>query len=127
MKYFLPAKNTAATGIVQITEHASKSPHRVISLKLPLNMASPTGSVLIDSVFVTIKGHIKLFQVVTKVNMASVAITGVASGRIILKNVENVLHPSILADSSRSLGSPRKYCRIINIPNPPNNPGKIKA
>ena len=38
-----------------------------------------------------------------------------------------MLHPSIFADSSKSLGNPRKYCLIRNTPNPPNNPGKINA
>ena len=32
-----------------------------------------------------------------------------------------------LAASSKSLGNPRKYCRIKNIPNPPNNAGSISA
>ena len=109
IKYFLPSKNTPTTGIVQMTEHASKSPQRVISRKLPLNIASPTGSVRIDSEFVMINGHIKLFQVVTNVNIESVAITGTASGNIILKNVETMLQPSILAASSKSLGNPKKY------------------
>lgn len=59
-------------------------------------MASPTGSVRILSLFVTIKGHIKLFQVVTNVNIASVATVGNANGRAILKNVWNKLQPSIL-------------------------------
>ena len=93
MKYFLPSKNTAITGIVQITEQASRSPHSVISLKLPLKIASPTGRVRILSVFVTIKGHIKLFQVDTKVNIARVAIAGRASGIAILKNVVKILQP----------------------------------
>ena len=87
MKYFLPNQNTPTTGIVQTTEHANKSPHKVSSLKLPLNIAKPTGKVLIDSVLVTIKGHIKLFQLVTKVKIAKVAIAGVAQGSAILKNV----------------------------------------
>ena len=58
------------TGIVHTTEQASKSPQRVISLKLPLNAAKATGNVLIESVFVTINGHIKLFHVVTNVKIA---------------------------------------------------------
>ena len=87
IKYFLPARKTPITGIVHITEQASSSPHWVISLKLPLYIASPTGSVRMLSVFVTINGHIKLFQLVTKVNIASVAIVGNANGSAILKNV----------------------------------------
>ena len=70
-----------------MTEHASKSPQRVISLKLPLNIASPTGKVLIDSEFVIINGHIKLFHDETNVNIASVATVGKAKGKAILKNV----------------------------------------
>lgn len=87
MKYLLPSKNTIITGIVQITEHAKSSPHKVISLKLPLKIASPTGSVRMPSEFVTINGHIKLFHVVTKVNSASVATVGNARGNAILKNI----------------------------------------
>ena len=86
-KYFLPNKNITTTGIVQITEHASKSPHKVISLKLPLNIAKPTGNVRILSVLVIIKGHIKLFQVVTKVNMDKVTTAGNARGSATLKNI----------------------------------------
>ena len=115
------------TGNVQITEQASRSPHRVISLKLPLNIANPTGKVLMLSVFVTIKGHIKLFQLETNVKIASVATAGIASGNAILHKVCKILHPSILADSSRSFGIPKKYCRIRNIPNPPKSPGTISA
>ena len=127
IKYFLPSKKIPTTGIVQITEQANKSPHNVISLKLPLKMASPTGNVLIDSVFVTISGHIKLFQVDTNVKIASVAIAGIARGSAILKKVVKMLQPSIFADSSKSFGNPKKYCLIKNIPNPPNNPGRISA
>ena len=127
IKYFLPAKNTPTTGNVQITEQANKSPHKVISLKLPLNIAKPTGKVLMLSVLVTIKGHMKLFQQDTNVNIESVTTAGNAKGIATLKNVCKVLHPSILADSSKSLGKPKKYCRIINIPNPPNRPGIINA
>jgi len=127
IKYFLPSKNTPTTGNVQITEHAKSSPQSVISLKLPLNIARPTGNVLIPSEFVTINGHMKLFQVDTNVNIAKVATTGIAKGKAILKKVSNWLHPSIRADSSKSLGNPKKYCLIINTPKPPNKPGKIKA
>ena len=87
IKYFLPAKNTPITGMVQITEQARSSPQSVISLKLPLNIASPTGSVRILSEFVTISGHIKLFHVVTNVKIARVATVGSARGSAILKNV----------------------------------------
>ena len=86
-KYFLPKKNIAITGIVQITEQANKSPHIVISLKLPLKIASPTGKVRMLSEFVMINGHIKLFQVVTKVKMVKVTTAGSARGKPILKKV----------------------------------------
>ena len=72
------------TGIEQIQAHAISSPQRVISLKEPLKIVSPTASVRIDSVLVTISGHIKLFQAVTKVKIANVAIAGVAQGKAIL-------------------------------------------
>ena len=63
-------------------------PIKVISLKLPLNIANPTGNVRIDSVLVTIKGHIKLFHVVTNVKIERVAITGTANGNAILKKLK---------------------------------------
>ena len=85
--YFLPIKKIIITGIVQMTAQASKSPHKVISLKLPLNIANPTGNVLIFSEFVIIKGHIKLFQLVTKVNIPRVIAAGSDRGSAILKNV----------------------------------------
>ena len=65
-------------GIMQIQEHAISSPHKTISLKEPLNIAKPTANVRIESVFVTINGQMKLFQVVTKVKIAKVAIAGFA-------------------------------------------------
>ena len=83
----MPKKKIAITGIVHITEHANKSPHIVISLKLPLKIASPTGSVRMLSEFVMIKGHIKLFQVVTNVKIVRVTTAGNASGKPILKKV----------------------------------------
>src|SRR5574344_317682 len=87
IKYFLPKRNIKIVGIVQITAQASKSPQTVISLKLPLKTASPTGSVLIESEFVTIKGHIKLFQLEMNVKMDNVAIIGKARGIEILQKV----------------------------------------
>lgn len=127
MKYFLPAKKTTITGIIQITAHARSSPQRVISLKLPLNIANPTGRVLIPSLLVTINGHIKLFQFKTNVKMVKVTTAGKARGKQILKNVWNKLQPSSNADSSNSFGKPKKNCLIINIPKPPNNAGRINA
>ena len=87
MRYFLPDRNTSMTGTEQIHEHAISSPHIVISRKEPLNMLNPTARVRILSVLVTIRGHIKLFQLVTKVNMDKVAIAGVAIGSATLKKV----------------------------------------
>lgn len=65
-------------------EHAISSPHIVISLNELLKIVSPTVRVRILSVFVTIKGHIKLFHVVTKVKMLNVAMAGIAQGSAIL-------------------------------------------
>lgn len=64
--------------------HAISSPHIVISLNELLKIVSPTARVRIFSVLVTIKGHIKLFHVVTKVKIPRVAIAGRAEGRAIL-------------------------------------------
>ena len=47
MKYFCPSRNTPMTGITEITAHAMSCPHSVVSLKLPLKIASPTGKVRI--------------------------------------------------------------------------------
>ena len=68
-------------------EHAISSAQRVISLNDDLKTVNPTAKVRIESVLVTINGHIKLFHVVTKVNMLSVTIAGIAQGNAILKNV----------------------------------------
>ena len=68
---------------------AINSPQRVISLKEDLKTVSPTVNVRIESVFVTINGHMKLFQVLTKVKIAKVAIAGVAHGIAIFKKVCN--------------------------------------
>ena len=65
-------------------EHAMSSPQRVISLKDDLKTVKPTASVRIESVLVTINGHIKLFQAVTKVKMDKVTIAGSAQGKAIL-------------------------------------------
>ena len=90
-------------------EQAMSSPQRVISLKEPLKIVSPTASVRIESVFVTINGHIKLFQVVIKVNIAKVATAGIAQGKAILKNVCKGLHPSSFDASSSSCEKFKKY------------------
>lgn len=95
-------------GIPQITEQASKSPHRVTSLKLPFSAARPTGKVLIESEFVIISGHIKLFQLLTNVKIDRAAIVGRDNGKAILQNVVNMLQPSMRDDSSISFGKFRK-------------------
>lgn len=84
MKYFFPTKNIKMVGIVQMTAQASKSPQLIISLKLPLKMASPRGKVRIESEFVTINGHMKLFQLDINVKIDKVAIVGKESGKAIL-------------------------------------------
>ena len=106
---------------------AISSPHMVISLKDPLNMVSPTAKVRMLSVLVTIKGHMKLFQVVTNVKIDRVAIAGAAHGSAILKKVWNSLHPSNFEASSNSFEKFRKYCLIINTPKPPKIAGTINA
>ena len=108
-------------------EHAISSPQRVISLNVLLNIVSPTANVLTLSVFVTISGHIKLFQVVTNVNILKVAIAGRAHGSAILKKVCHILQPSNVDASSSSLEKLMKYWRIKNTPNPPKSPGTISA
>lgn len=75
------------TGIEQIQEQAINSPQRVNSLREPLKMLKPTARVRMLSVFVTISGHMKLFQLVTNVNTANVAIAGIAQGKATLKKV----------------------------------------
>lgn len=115
IKYFLPIRKTPITGIVQMTEHAKSSPQSVISRKLPLKTANPTGKVRILSVFVTIKGHIKLFQVVTKVNSESVATVGKASGsadfKKCFKNIASVDFSSFF----KVFGQPQKILAASKI------------
>ena len=53
-------------------------------INLVLKLAKPKGNVLIASELVTIKGHIKLFQVVINVKIASVTTAGIANGKAIL-------------------------------------------
>ena len=127
MRYFLPARKINIAGIQDITQHAQSAPQSVNSTKLSLNSFSPTLSVRIFWVFVIINGHIKLFHVPMKVNIAKVTMAGVLEGRIILKNVSAMLQPSILAESSSSLGNPRNHWRIRNIPKPPKKPGTMSA
>ena len=87
IRYFFPRINTIMTGIEQMQEQAMSSPHSLISLKARLKTVRPTASVRILSVFVTIRGHIKLFQVVTNVNILRVAIAGMAQGITMRENV----------------------------------------
>lgn len=110
-----------------MTAQASKSPQTVISLNELLNTANPRGRVLIDSEFVTISGHIKLFQLDINVKIDNVAIVGIDSGSPIFKKDLTRLHPSILEASSSSFGSDKKNCLNIKIPKPPKNPGIIRA
>lgn len=127
MKYFFPNKNINITGADSTIEPAHKSPHRTISLKLLLNWDSAMGSVVISGEFVTINGHIKLFQVVIKVNNPNVTTALTDIGSAILKNTSQMLHPSILAASSISTDIPENHCLIRKTPNPPNIPGIISA
>ena len=80
---------------------------------------------------ISLKNFVNVFEKIPLwtyfANSLFVAIAGMARGSAILKNVVKILQPSIFADSSKSFGSPRKYCLIKNIPNPPNNPGIIRA
>ena len=108
-------------------EQAISSPHSVSSLNEPLNMVKPTASVRILSVFVTIRGHIKLFQVVTNVNILKVIIAGSAEGNAIRQKTPKEPQPSIRAASSNSVVILEKYCFIIKTPNPPKIPGIINA
>ena len=108
-------------------EQAISSPQSVTSLNVLLNIVKPTAKVRILSVLVTIRGHIKLFHVVTNVKMPNVAMTGNAHGRATLKKVCQTLHPSNTDASSSSFEKLKKYCLIKNTPNPPNNPGTINA
>ena len=59
--------------------------------------------------------------------MPNVATAGSARGNAILKNICNLLQPSIVEASSSSFGKDKKCWRIIKMPNPPNIPGKIRA
>ena len=102
IKYFLPSRKTAVTGRDKTIEQAVKSPHKTVSRKLLLNADNATGRVVISGEFVTIKGHIKLFHVVINVNRARVTRALSDNGKAILKNVCNMLHPSIFAASSIS-------------------------
>ena len=119
--------NKIITGSTDTQEQAISSPQSIISLKLPLNIANPTGKVNNELLFVTIKGHIKLFQTEIKENIAIVIIAGIDNGRKIWVKIWYIELPSILAANSNSLGKDKKYCRIRKIENPEIIPGKINA
>lgn len=105
IKNLRPSRKTQIAGRVQTALYAINCAHCVVSLKLPLNSASATGSVFIVSELVTINGHIKLFQVVIKVKIPSVISAGVARGSAILKKICHNEQPSILAEFSSSDGN----------------------
>ena len=127
MKNFLPRINIPIAGRVQTAEYAINWAQSVVSLKLPLNSASATGSVFIESELVTINGHIKLFQALMNVKIPRVIIAGTASGSAILTNICHVVQPSILAEFSSSFGKDWNHCRIRKTPKPPKSPGRINA
>ena len=76
----------------------------------------PTGRVIFVLVEINIFAQKKSFQVAINKTIASAPKTGLLSGKIILKNILKVPAPSILADSSNSLGIERKNCLHKNIP-----------
>ena len=114
------------TGKDNMTEHAVKSPHNMVSLKLLLNCDKATGKVVISVEFVTINGHIKLFHVVINVNNPKVTTAGIDNGSAILKKISQKLHPSIRAASSISQDKFLNHWRIKNTPKPPKIPGSIR-
>ena len=98
-------KNTS-TGKVTITLAAIRGPHSVDWETW--KYASASGSVLILSLDITIKGQRKLFHAPIKTNIDSAISADFDSGNIILNSICSLLHPSILAASSRSDGIDRK-------------------
>ena len=70
----------------------------------PLNAYKPIGRVLYLSDDVTISGQKKDFHEFTNVNIASDARPGFDIGKMILRKIATLLHPSILAASSISAG-----------------------
>jgi len=84
---------TAASCIVQLVEYC------------PLNRVRLTGSVIFSGSVININANINSFHALTKLNMEMVAIEDFESGKIILQNTPDILHPSIIAASSISLGN----------------------
>ena len=74
----------------------------------PLKAYNPIGSVLYLSDDVTINGQKKDFHEFTNVKIASDARPGLDIGRMILRKIAILLHPSIFAASSISAGMVRK-------------------
>ena len=93
----------------------------------PLNAYKPIGRVLYLSDDVTISGQKKDFHECTNVNIASDARPGFDIGKMILRKIATLLHPSILAASSISAGIVRKNCRSMNTPNALKTGGTINA
>src|SRR5258706_10298663 len=71
---------------------------------LPNIVARPAGSVRVVSLLVTMKGHRKLFQLAMNVKMITDVIAGPDNGIMIRRQMPKSVHPSIRAESSRSLG-----------------------
>jgi hypothetical protein len=71
------------TGAITINEAAISNVQSVVYK--PWNEAKPTGSVFISIEFVTIRGHMKLFQLPKNVKVANVAKAGFDKGRIIFQ------------------------------------------
>lgn len=101
-------------GIMEIIEPAA------INLQLALNMPckslTPTGRVYKVLFVRTILGQRNSPQEPMKVNIAKTAKVGEVKGNKILSHIVKMLHPSIKAASSSSLGSVRKAWRIKKIP-----------
>ena len=75
----------------------------------PLNAYKPIGRVLyLSDDVTTINGQKKDFHEFTNVNIANDARPGFDIGRMILRKIATLLHPSIFAASSISAGMVRK-------------------
>src|SRR5699024_6765592 len=72
--------------------------------------ANPIGRVNISFDLNTSSGQRKLFQLPSPCKIAIADKEGAIKGNIILKNILYSLHPSILAASINSFGSPIAYC-----------------
>ena len=74
-----------------------------------------------------ISGQRKSFQAKRKAKRPSVATAGRDSGSRMRKSTPNRVEPSIIAASSSSRGSVRKYWRISSTPKPVQRRGTISA